>query len=153
MHVVGHQWWWEFEYVDLGIITGNELRIPTGRPVVLHIETADVIHKFWVPRLAGKIDAIPGRVNTAWIQADEPGVYWASAPRCAAPTMPICATRVVALPPDEFEQWVANYGRGPVVETAEKLAAAERGKLVFDSGLQACHTIEGTSAVAKVGPN
>lgn len=154
VRVVGHQWWWEFEYVDLGIITGNELRIPTGRPVVLHIETADVIHKFWVPRLAGKIDAIPGRVNTAWIQADEPGVYWGQCAEMCGTHHANMRTRVVALPPDEFEHWVANYGRGPVVETAEELAAAERGKLVFETrGCQACHTIEGTSVVAKVGPN
>ena len=113
VRVVGHQWWWEFEYMDLGIITGNELRIPTGRPVVLHIETADVIHKFWVPALAGKMDAIPGRVNTKWIQADEPGVYWGQCAEMCGTHHANMRMRVVALPPEEFEQWVANYGRGP----------------------------------------
>lgn len=154
VRVIGHQWWWEFEYTDLGIVTGNELRIPVGRPVVLNIETADVIHKFWVPRLAGKLDAIPGRVNTKWIQADEPGVYWGQCAEMCGTHHANMRMRVVALPENEFEQWVANYGRGIVADTPEQLAAAERGRQIFETrACFACHTIEGTSAVGKVGPN
>lgn len=154
VRVVGHQWWWEFEYMDLGIITGNELRIPTGRPVVLHIETADVIHKFWVPRLAGKLDAIPGRVNTKWIQADVPDVYWGQCAEMCGTHHANMRMRIVALPPDEFDAWVANYGRGPVVDTMEQLAAAERGRQVFETrACFACHAIEGTTAQGRVGPN
>jgi len=154
IHVIGHQWWWEFRYPELGIVTGNEIRIPVGRPVRLTIETEDVIHKFWVPKLAGKMDAIPGRVNQMWLQADVPGVYWG---QCAE----LCGThhanmrlRVVALPPAEFEQWVANWGRGPVVDDPAKLAAVERGRELFETrACFACHAIQGTSAQGDVGPN
>ncbi|HEY8418169.1 MAG TPA: cytochrome c oxidase subunit II [Limnochordales bacterium] len=154
VHVIGHQWWWEFRYPELGIVTGNEMRIPVGRPVRLTIETDDVIHKFWVPKLAGKMDAIPGRVNQMWLQADEPGVYWG---QCAE----LCGThhanmrlRVVALPPAEFEQWAANWGRGPVVDDPAKLAAVERGRELFETrACFACHTVQGTRAQGTVGPN
>lgn len=154
VRVVGYQWWWEFEYTDLGIVTGNELRIPTGRPIVLNIESGDVIHKFWVPRLAGKLDAIPGRVNTKWIQADEPGVYWGQCAEMCGTHHANMRMRVVALPPAEFDEWVANFGRGIVAETPDELAAAERGRQVFETrACFACHTIEGTMAQGRVGPN
>lgn len=154
VRVVGHQWWWEFEYTDLGIVTGNELRIPTGRPVMLHIESADVIHKFWVPRLAGKLDAIPGRVNTKWIQADIPDVYWGQCAEMCGTHHANMRMRVVAVTPEEFDEWVANYGRGPVADTPEQLAAAERGREVFETrACFACHTIEGTTAQGRVGPD
>lgn len=154
VRVIGHQWWWEFEYPDLGIVTGNELRIPTGRPIRLHVETDDVIHKFWVPRLAGKIDAIPGRVNVTWLQADEPGVYWGQCAEMCGTHHANMRLRVVALTPAEFDQWVANYGRGIVADTPEQLAAAERGRQIFETrACFACHTIEGTTAAGKVGPN
>ncbi|OUM99844.1 MAG: cytochrome c oxidase subunit II [Firmicutes bacterium ZCTH02-B6] len=154
IRVVGHQWWWEFEYTQLGIVTGNEIRIPVGRPVRLIIQTDDVIHKFWVPKLAGKMDAIPGRTNQMWLQADEPGVYYG---QCAE----LCGThhanmrmRVVALPPAEFDAWAANWGRGPVVESEAQLAAVERGRQVFETrACFACHTIEGTAAQGTAGPN
>src|SRR5690606_25158203 len=154
VRVVGHQWWWEFEYPQLGIVTGNELRIPVGRPVKLYVETADVIHKFWVPRLAGKIDLVPGRVNVTWFQADEPGVYYGQCAEMCGTHHANMRLRVVALPPEEFEQWVANYGRGIVADTPEQLAAAERGRQIFETrACFACHTIEGTRAAGKVGPN
>lgn len=73
--VTGHQWWWEIRYPDTGITLKDKLHIPTGIPVDVHITSADVIHSFWVPRLGGKLDAIPGRTNVLRIIADKPGVY------------------------------------------------------------------------------
>jgi len=73
--VVGHQWWWEVNYPEIGITLVNELHIPANTPVDLHLSTADVIHSFWVPRLAGKLDMIPGRTNLLRIAADTPGSY------------------------------------------------------------------------------
>lgn len=152
--VTGHQWWWEFEYMDEGIVTGNELRIPVDRPVVLHIESADVIHKFWVPRLAGKMDAIPGRTNVKWIVADEPDVYWGQCAEMCGTHHANMRMRVVALPEDEYDEWVANFGRGPVVDSPEMLASVERGKEVFQTrGCFACHAIDGTNFAGTVGPN
>ncbi|MFS8542832.1 MAG: cytochrome c oxidase subunit II [Limnochordales bacterium] len=154
IRVVGHQWWWEFEYPELGIVTGNEIRIPVGRPVKLTIETNDVIHKFWVPKLAGKMDAIPGRVNHMWLQADEPGIYWGQCAEMCGTHHANMRMRVVALPPEEFEEWVRNWGRGPVVEDEAQLAAVERGREVFETrACFACHAIEGTTAQGDVGPN
>ena len=75
IRVVGHMWWWEVRYPDQGIVTANEIHIPAGQPVRLELTSADVIHSFWVPRLNGKRDMIPGIENAFWIQADEPGVY------------------------------------------------------------------------------
>lgn len=154
VRVVGHQWWWEFEYPELGIVTGNELRIPVGRPVKLTIVTDDVIHKFWVPKLAGKMDAIPGRTNRMWLQADEPGVYWGQCAEMCGTHHANMRLRVVALPAAEFDTWVANWGRGPVVENEAQLAAVERGRQVFETrACFACHTVEGTTAQGQVGPN
>ncbi len=75
IEVTGHQWWWEIRYPDSGITLRNEIHIPANTPVDIHLTTADVIHAFWVPRLGGKLDAIPGRTNILRLQADEPGVY------------------------------------------------------------------------------
>lgn len=75
INVVGHQWYWEIHYPDTGLRLRNELHIPVGQPVDIHLSTADVLHSFWVPRLAGKLDAVPGRVTILRLQADEPGLY------------------------------------------------------------------------------
>lgn len=154
VRVTGHQWWWEFEYMDEGIVTGNELRIPVDRPVMLHIESADVIHKFWVPRLAGKLDAIPGRTNEKWIIADEPDVYWGQCAEMCGTHHANMRMRVVALPEDEYDEWVDNFGQGPVVDSPEMLAVVERGKEVFQTrGCFACHAIDNTDFAGTVGPN
>lgn len=154
VRVVGHQWWWEFEYPQLGIATGNEMRIPVGRPIRLIIESDDVIHKFWVPKLAGKMDAIPGRTNQMWLQADEPGIYYGQCAEMCGTHHANMRLRVVALPQAEFDAWVANWGRGPVVEDEAQLAAVERGRMVFETrACYACHAIEGTAARGTAGPN
>ena len=78
--VVGHQWWWEIRYPDLGIVTANELHVPASdpanpSPTFLTLESADVIHSFWVPQLAGKLDVIPNKTNRTWIDPHTPGLY------------------------------------------------------------------------------
>ena len=72
---MGHQWWWEFRYPDEGIVTANELYVPTDRPVRITLQSQDVIHSFWVPQVAGKKDTVPGNTNVMWLQVDEPGNY------------------------------------------------------------------------------
>ena len=89
--MIGHQWWWEFRYPDLGIVTANELHVPVSdpahpTPTFLDLESADVAHSFWVPRLAGKTDVIPNRKNTMWIDPHEPAPTSANAPSIAAPS-------------------------------------------------------------------
>lgn len=157
VRVVGYQWWWSFEYPDLGIVTANELRIPTGTRVNLTLESNDVIHSFWVPRLAGKVDLVPGRVNTMWIQADEPGVYYGQCAEYCGVSHANMRLRVQAMPPDEFEAWVAARQAGQVAEASAHAPLSDRaaaGRDYFvNSACAACHNVDGTAASGTVGPD
>jgi cytochrome c oxidase subunit 2 len=113
LKIVGHQWWWEFDYPDLGIVTANELHIPVGANVHATLESVDVIHSFWVPQLSGKVDVIPGQTNTIWFHSDQPGEYHG---QCAE----FCGLnhanmRIVAVVESkaDFDAWVANQQLPP----------------------------------------
>ncbi|MBI4348356.1 MAG: cytochrome c oxidase subunit II [Elusimicrobia bacterium] len=112
VEITGHQWWYEVRYPDLGISLVNEMRIPAGRPVSLRIRSADVIHSFWVPRLTGKIDMIPGRVNEHWVQADEPGRYPVVCAEFCGLWHARMRMEVVAERPEDFERWLAERRSG-----------------------------------------
>lgn len=111
---VGLQWWFQFEYPAEQIdgtgqlITGNELVIPAGRPVRINLRTKDVIHSFWVPKLAGKVDMIPNRGNHLWLQADEPGYFWGQCAEYCGESHAVMRFRVIALAEDDFAAWVEN---------------------------------------------
>jgi cytochrome c oxidase subunit 2 len=113
----GYQWWFRFEYPREQIegvgslVTGNELVIPAGRPVRVNLRTVDVIHSFWVPKLAGKVDMIPNRANHLWLEADEPGYFYGQCAEYCGDSHAIMRFRVVALPPAEFAAWVAGQKR------------------------------------------
>jgi len=151
IEVIGHQWWWEVRYADHAIVTANEIHIPVGRPVRVQLTSADVIHSFWVPELHGKLDMIPGRVNTLWIDADRPGEYWGI---CAE----FCGTQhakmfflVIALPSAEFDTWLSAQQQTPPEPTE---TVAQQGKQLFlDSACAQCHTIAGTPATGRFGPD
>ncbi len=102
--VVAHQWWWEVRYRS-GAVTANEIHIPAGRALVVAIESADVVHDFWVPELARKIDAVPGRTSTIWLQADAPGSYVGACAEYCGAQHAWMRILVVAQPPDEFAAW------------------------------------------------
>jgi cytochrome c oxidase subunit 2 len=104
--VIGHQWWWEVRYPDSTISLNNELHIPAGTPIDIHLSTADVIHGFWVPRLGGKLDAIPGRINVLRLQADEPGVYLGQCAEFCGLHHAVMKFTVTAHSPEEFNQWI-----------------------------------------------
>jgi cytochrome c oxidase subunit II len=110
----GTQWWFRFEYPREAIagvgplVTANELIIPAGRPVHIDLRTRDVIHSFWVPKLAGKVDMIPNRPNHLWLQADAPGYYYGQCAEFCGDSHAVMRFRVIALPPDEFAAWLAN---------------------------------------------
>jgi cytochrome c oxidase subunit 2 len=113
INVTGHQWWWEYEYpqqagVDEAFLTANELVIPTGRTVQLRLTSADVIHSFWPPKLAGKVDTVPGRTNYMKVSADTPGDYSGQCAEYCGLSHANMRLRVIALDPPEFEEWVAN---------------------------------------------
>lgn len=150
VELVGHQYWWELKYPEQGIVTANELHIPVGTPVVLKMTSADVIHSFGVPRLGGKNDAIPGRVTRMWIQADEPGVYQGQCYQLCGASHARMLFRVIAQTPAEFEAWVKSR-QHPVTTPQGDLAA--KGEQVFRTTCAACHTVDGTPAQGKIGPN
>lgn len=115
----GYQWWFKFEYPKeltapdangsrQPIITGNELVIPVGKPVRINLRTVDVIHSFWVPKLAGKVDMIPNRANHLWLQADKPGYYWGQCAEYCGDSHAVMRFRVIALEAKEFAQWLEN---------------------------------------------
>ncbi len=104
--VTGYQWWFKFEYPELGIVTANELVIPTDRPIHLDLRTLDVIHSFWVPKLAGKVDLIPNRANHMWLQADQEGYYWGQCAEFCGESHANMKFRLVSLNEGDFEAWV-----------------------------------------------
>lgn len=153
VRVTGEMWWWRVAYLDgqgrEALQDANEVHIPAGRPVVFELESADVIHSFWVPRLGGKVDMIPGRRNLVRLQADAPGVYGGQcAEYCGGPHA-LMGLVVVAHAPADFEAWRAR-------QTAPAPAAglAHPGAAVFGrAGCGACHAVAGTSFNGLAGPD
>ena len=154
VRVIGHQWWWEFQYPDLGIVTANELHVPLSdpqhpTPTFLELESADVAHSFWVPRLAGKTDLIPNKKNSMWIDPREPGTYLGQCAEYCGTEHALMLLRVVVQPRDEWERWVAAQQ-----QPAAQDAAVARGRAVFEStACINCHTVRGTVATGRFGPD
>jgi len=162
VRVIGHQWWWEFQYPDLGVSTANELHIPTGVPILVSLESADVIHSFWVPLIAGKQDAIPGRVNRMWMQANEAGTYSAQCAEFCGVQHALMRFLVVAESQSAFNTWAQNErgvpfaGAGSAQPTAvagSQQSLVQQGAQLFQAGACiTCHTVRGTPANGVVGP-
>ena len=108
VEVVGHQWWWEFRYPDLGITTANEVHIPVGQTVSFRMSTADVVHSFWPPRIAGKRDVFPNRETRLWLKAEEAGDYPGQCGEFCGIQHGRMAFRVRAQTPEEFQGWVSH---------------------------------------------
>ena len=152
--VIGHQWWWEIRYPELGIVTANELHVPVSeptkrRPTFLTLESADVAHSFWAPQLAGKTDLIPNRTNRMWIEPKQPGTYLGNCAEYCGTQHARMLLRVIAHPPGEFEQWVAAQ-RQPPVEDPQARAGRE---VFFSTSCVNCHTINRTQARGTFGPD
>ncbi|HBY96886.1 MAG: cytochrome c oxidase subunit II [Ardenticatenaceae bacterium] len=149
--VIGHQWWWEFQYPDLGIVTAGDLHVPVGKPVQFEITSGDVIHSFWSPELFGKTDAIPGRLNHSWVKVDRPGMFLGLCAEFCGTQHAQMRFRVIADSPEDFQTWVQNQQQ-PAAEPTTQLA--QQGKQVFlSNACIGCHTIAGTPAQGKVGPD
>jgi cytochrome c oxidase subunit II len=151
--VTGHQWWWEFDYQGMNVVTGNELHIPVGEPVHLDLRSADVIHSFWVPSLQGKRDVIPGHNNTLWLSADKPGTYRGECAEFCGPEHANMNFIVVAQPRAEFDAWVA--GQQQPAATGQTGLAAEGAQTILTQACAGCHMINGLPGynIGKVGPN
>ena len=153
--ITGHQWWWEIEYqiggVNGHVVDANELHLPAGRPIDIALRTHDVIHSFWVPRLHGKVDLVPGVVNRIRIQADEPGLYRGECGEYCGPQHAHMILLVDVQPQADFDAWLGR-ARQPAAAPADAVTA--RGRQVFmSSACILCHTIRGTDAHGLVGPD
>lgn len=138
IEVTGHQWWWEIRYPDANVVTANRLVVPVGRPVDFHITSADVIHSFWVPRLGGKMDMIPGRTNVIRLQADLAGTYRGQCSEFCGLQHAHMVLAVDALEPADFEAWLAAR-RDQVIAS---LPPGDAGD-VFDERCGRCHRVAG----------
>jgi len=149
--VIGHQWWWEFRYRELGLVTANELHVPLGRTVQLSITSADVIHAFWAPPLGGKRDAIPGHVTRIAFRPDQVGDYSGQCAEFCGASHANMRLRVVVDSDSRFGRWATVQLAGPAALAPGTLA--ERGKAVYArSACIGCHTIQGVSP-GVIGPN
>ncbi len=159
VNVIGHQWWWEYVYESydgriLGFVTANELHMPvsdddTMRPVYLTLKSADVCHSYWVPRLAGKVDLIPGRVNSLMLETKEPGLQLGQCAEFCGAQHANMLLRVNVDTPEEFERWLANESKAALEESA---VADGRAKFLAQSCVN-CHAVRGTPARGTYAPD
>lgn len=143
--VTGHQWWWEFEYPDADgngkvITTANELRVPVGRAVEVLLQSDDVIHSFWIPKLAGKVDVVPTRNNRLWFLADETGVFYGQCAEFCGVAHAQMKFQVQVLTQEDYDAWVSGFGQSPQLSPG-----AQAGQQVFNGvgGCVVCHTANG----------
>jgi cytochrome c oxidase subunit 2 len=153
----GHQYWWEYRYPDLNIVTANELHVPVSdpahpAPTFLSLLSADTDHSFWVPRLAGKTDLIPNHPNRTWIDPHQPGLFLGQCAQYCGTQHAKMLLRVYVQPRDEFERWVHDQQQPAQAGMAG--AASSAGQRVFEStACVNCHTISGTAAKGTFGPD
>jgi len=150
IEVIAHQWWWEYRYPN-GVVTANEMHIPVGRDISLDLKSVDVIHSFWVPKLAGKQDVVPGRINNLRLLAETPGEYQGQCAEYCGLSHAHMRLKVFAEPEADFNQWLKEQS-AEARPPAEALSA--QGKDLFVNGQCAgCHVIKGTPAEGLIGPN
>ncbi|MEO6897318.1 MAG: cytochrome c oxidase subunit II [Caldimonas sp.] len=154
LQVTAAQWWWSVRYespeADRIFTTANEIHIPVGRPVRIELKSQDVIHSFWIPRLAGKMDVIPGQTNVTWLQADQPGTYRGQCGEYCGAQHAHMAMYVVADTPQDYALWVRDQLRDAAAPTT---LPAQHGEQAFLSHCAACHAVRGTAAGGILGPD
>ncbi|MEF3077037.1 c-type cytochrome [Methylobacter sp. Wu1] len=152
--VTGYDWWWkvEYEHADptLNFVTANEIHIPVGVPVLVKLKSADVIHAFWVPVLAGKTQMIPGLINRQWLQADVPGIYRGECTQYCGLQHAHMALEVIAQNAAEFRQWQTAQRKRLVLPPESD---ADAGRKVFMEHCSGCHSIRGTEAIGAHAPD
>lgn len=155
--VVGRQWWWEIRYPELGVVAANELHVPVSdsanrQPTFLTLESADVAHSFWVPRVAGKTDLIPNKTNRMWVEPHEPGTYLGQCAEYCGTQHAHMLLRLVAEPPEQFARWVKQQRQAAATVPADSAAAAGR-RVFLGTACISCHTVAGTVATGRYGPD
>jgi cytochrome c oxidase subunit 2 len=154
LDVTGHQWWWEVRYNSAQpsevFTTANEIHIPVGAPILVRLHGGDVIHSFWVPKLSGKTDAIPGQINLSWIEARAPGRYRGACSEFCGSQHANMAFEVVAEPREQYEQWRAAQLQAAPDPASQ---AQIRGLAVVEYRCGLCHQVRGTRAGAVTAPD
>jgi len=152
INVYGYQWWWAFEYPQLGLTTANEFAIPLGKTVKLNLRSVDVIHSFWLPKIAGKVDLIPGRANWMWIRADEPGYYYGQCAEFCGSAHAYMLFRTEVLDTQSFSDWVKQQQQNAVLPATPRAQAGM--KLFTEKTCVQCHKIRGNPLAQGVkGPD
>jgi cytochrome c oxidase subunit II len=157
VQVIGKQWWWEFKYPVNDdrdtITTANEIHVPVGQPVQLLLQSDNVLHSFWVPQMAGKRDLITNRVNRLIFTPLEPGVYLGQCAEFCGDSHALMKMRLIAHTPQGFQDWLNNEAR-PALEPVDSASSVAVGKKLVTQGVCAgCHTVRGTPAMGRQGPN
>lgn len=152
--VIGHQWWWEFQYPDYNIVTADDLHIVVNRQVLLEMTSADVIHSFWPPELSGKRDAIPGKTNLWSFTPLKTGEYQGQCAQFCGDQHANMRFRVIVQTQEEFDAWVKQQQQ-PAADVSNNPLAVKGQQIFFtpSNGCIGCHMINGTQAQGKVGPN
>jgi cytochrome c oxidase subunit 2 len=154
INVIAHQWWWEASYPGNQqlepAIVANEIHIPVGQPVLLRLESDDVIHSFWIPKLAGKTDMIPGQINRAWLQANQAGDYRGQCGEYCGAQHAQMVMHVIAESPDAFAAWLRRQHQP---STSPTDAEALHGQQIFLARCGMCHTVNGSAARGRTGPD
>lgn len=153
INVIGHQWWFEYDYVDYDVTTANVLVIPTDTEICLDMTSADVIHNYWIPKLNGKRYLVPGQQTLLLLEASEPGEYWGHCAEFCGLSHALMRARVQAMEMSDFEAW-AVASEAPPVEPAPG-SLAEQGKEIFLANqCVACHNIDLVNPVdVPIGPD
>jgi cytochrome c oxidase subunit 2 len=152
--VIGHQFWWEYRYPGLNVVTANELHVPVSNPndptpTFIKLLSADTDHSFWVPRLAGKTDLIPNHPNSMWIDPHETGIYLGQCAQYCGTQHAKMLLRVYVQPRDDFDRWIQEQRRPALVQDA-----VSRGQRIFETtACINCHTVVGTIANGRFGPD
>lgn len=158
IRLVGHQWWWEIHYPEEGIVTANEIHVPLSsrdpekrRPTEIILESADVIHSFWVPQLAGKTDLVPNRRNRTWIEPFATGTYFGNCAEYCGTQHANMLLRVIVHEPEDYERWLAMMKRPP--PAPESTLAIQGRKDFYATACISCHSVDGTVAEGVFGPD
>lgn len=151
IEVTGERWWWDVRYPDAAVRTANEIHIPVGRPIDVTLVSHNVVHSFWVPQLAGKVDLIPGQANHLRFRASKPGVYLGECAEFCGIQHARMDFLVIAEEPTAFERWLSR--RRAVAPAPSTQAAAEGERVFMREACAGCHTIRGTQAVGALGPD
>ena len=151
VEAIGHQWWFEFRYPDLGVVTANELHLPVGKPAAIILKSEDVLHSFWVPALRGKLDMVPGRTSVFRILPEQTGTFLGQCAEFCGTAHALMRFTAVVEEPEEFDAWAAQQLTDRIPPTTELAQAGEA--LLTPAGCALCHTIRGVTEIGTIGPD